>query len=52
MRDGNIIISKFGFHYIHFWTDNLEKGMNLLIVPVMGQIVSLLFFDKGGSGIK
>ena len=28
---------KFQLHcYVHFWTNNLGKGMNLLIFPAMG----------------
>ena len=39
-------------YYIHFWTNILEKGMNTLILPTMDQIVSLLFSNKDGCGIK
>ena len=38
--------------YIHFQTNTLRKGMNPLIPPAMGEIVSLLFFYKDVFGIK
>ena len=37
---------------IHFQTDTLEKGMNLLILPAMCYIVLLLFFFKDGFSIN
>ena len=37
-------------YYIHFWTNTLGKGMNLLVLSAVDQIVSLLF--KDGCGIK
>ena len=39
-------------YYIHFWANSLGKDMKLLILPVIGSIVSLLFFYKDGFGIK
>ena len=39
-------------YYIHFWTNVLGKGMNLLFSPAMGQIVSQLFFYKDDFSIK
>ena len=39
-------------YYVHIWTNTLEKGMNPLIPPAMGDIVSLMFFYKDGFGIK
>ena len=37
---------------IHFRINTLEKGTNLLILPVIDSTVSLLFFSKDGFGIK
>ena len=45
--DFGIVVCKFDIqsrYYIHFRTNTLGKGMNLLILPVMGYIVPLLFF--------
>ena len=39
-------------YYICFKTNNLEKSMNTLILPDMGLIVSLLFFNKNSFGMK
>ena len=39
MLDCNLIVSEFELqisYYIHFWTNALGKGMNLLIHPDMG----------------
>ena len=38
-------------YYVHFWTNTIEKGMNL-ILSVMGWIVSPLSFYKDGFDIK
>ena len=38
-KDYGIIVSDFEIqfrYYIHFWTNTLGKGMNSLILPVMG----------------
>ena len=40
------------FSYIHVRTDNLEKGINPIIFPAMGSIVSLLFVSMHRSGIR
>ena len=53
--DCRIVISEFELYsryYVHFRTNTLEKGMNALILPAMGQIVPQLFFSKDGFGIK
>ena len=37
--DCEIVVSEFELqlhYYIHFWTNTLGKGMNLLILPAMG----------------
>ena len=38
--DCNIVVSEFKFqsppYYVHFWTNFLGKGMNLVISPVIG----------------
>ena len=37
--DCGIVVSKFelqSLYYIHFWTNDFEKGMNSLILPDMG----------------
>ena len=39
-------------YYIHFQINPLQKDMNPLIPPVMSQIVSMLFFNMDGFGIK
>ena len=39
-------------YYVHFRTNTLRKGMNPIIPPVMGWIVSLPFFYMEGFGIK
>ena len=55
MLDCDIVVSEFEFqsrNYIHFSTNTLRKGMNPLILPNMGKIVSLLFFYKDGFTIK
>ena len=39
-------------YYVHFQSNTRGKGMNSLILPAMGLIVQLLFFYKGGIGIK
>ena len=44
--DCGIVVSKFvlqSHYYVHFQTNTLGKDMNPLIVPVMGEIASLLF---------
>ena len=48
-------VSKFELqlrYNIHFWTNTLEKGMNSLISPAVGQIVQLLLFYKDDFDIK
>ena len=53
--DCDIVVSEFELqphYYVHFRTNTLEKGMNLLILTVMGNIISLLFFYKYGFSIK
>ena len=45
--DCGIVVREFvlqSFYYVHFLANTLGKGMNLLILPAMGKIVSLLFF--------
>ena len=52
--DCDIVASEFEFqlhYYAHIWTNTLRKGMKPLTLPVMGLIVSLLFY-KDGFGIK
>ena len=53
--DCEIVVSEFDLqscYYVHFQTNTLRKGMNPLILPAMGWIVSLLFFLENGFGIK
>ena len=53
--DCRIVISEFELksrYYVHFRTNTLGKGMNPLILPVMGEILTLLFFSKDSFGIK
>ena len=53
--DCRIIVSEFklqSYYYIHFQTNTLGKGMNPLILPAMGYIVLLLFFEKDRFGIE
>ena len=53
--DFGIIVCKFEIllcYYVHFRKNTLGKGMNLLILPAMGEIVSLLFFLIAGLVIK
>ena len=50
-----IVVSEFELqprYYVHFRTNTLGKGINPLILPVMGYIVQLLFFSNDGFGIK
>ena len=50
--DCDIVIREFELqtrHYVHLRTNTLGKGMSS---PTMDPIVSLLFFDKDGFGIK
>ena len=45
--DCGIVVREFELqsrYYAHFQTNTLGKGMNLLILPAMGQIVAPLFF--------
>ena len=45
----DIAVSEFeiqSFHYIHFWTNSLEKVMNSLIPPDTELIVPLPIFHK------
>ena len=39
-------------YYVHFRANTLGKGMNPLILPAMGYIVPLLFFEENVFGIK
>ena len=44
--DCNLEVNKFELqsrYYVHFRTNTLGKGMNPLILPAMGKILSLLF---------
>ena len=53
--DCNIIKCKFElqlYYYVLFWANTLGKSINPLILPVMSEIVLLLFFYKDGFGIK
>ena len=53
--DCDIFVNKFKLqscYCIHFQTNALGKGVNPLILPVMGWIVPLLFFYKDTFGIK
>ena len=53
--DSEIIVSEFvlkSCYYVHFRTSTLGKGMKPLILPGMGEIVPLLFFEENGLGIK
>ena len=53
--DCNPIVSEFKlqlYYYVHFQTNALGKGMNFLVPPAMGSIVSLLSYNKDGLGIK
>ena len=47
-----IVVSELEFqlhYYVHFQTNTLGKGMNPLILPVMGSIVPTLFYKDGFS---
>ena len=51
--DCAIVVSEFKLqscYYVHFWTNALGKGINP--PKAIGSIVALLFFSKGGFGIK
>ena len=51
--DCGIVVREFELrsrYYVHFRT--LGKGMNPLILPAMGKIVTLLFVWENGIGIK
>ena len=53
--NSGIVVSEFVLqsrYYVHFWTNTLGKGMNLLILSAMDWIVPLLFFKENGFGIK
>ena len=39
-------------YYVHFRVNTHGKGMNLRILPAMGETVPLLFFYENGFGIK
>ena len=55
MLDCNIVVSEFelqSHYYMHFLTNSLRKGMNLLIPPAIGSIVPLPFFYKDCFDIK
>ena len=53
--DCGIVVSEFllqSRYYDHFRANTHGKGMNPLILPAMGKIVSLLFFKENSIGIK
>ena len=53
--DCGIVVREFVLqsrYYVHFRANTLGKGMNPLILQVMGLIVLLLFFEENGFGIK
>ena len=53
--DCRIVAREFEFqshYYVHLRTNTLGKGMNPLILPAMGETVSLLFFWNNNFGIK
>ena len=53
--DCGIVVSEFVLqlrYYVHFRANTLGKGMNPLILPALGNIVPLLFFEENGFGIK
>ena len=55
LLDYGIVVNEFKFqsnYYIHFKINPFGKGMNLLISPLMGKIVSLLFYSSDTVGIK
>ena len=48
-----IIVSKFKLnYYVQFQINTIGKGMNLLILPAMGQIVPLLVIYKDAFGLN
>ena len=52
--DCRIVVREFEFqsrYHIHFRSNTLGKGMNLHILPDMGKIVPLQFFEKDIFGI-
>ena len=55
VMDCGIVVRAFELqsrYYIHFRINTLGKGMNPLILPVMGEIASQLFFSNNDFGIK
>ena len=45
--DCDIVVSEFELqsrYYVHFQTNTLSKGIKLLIIPVVCEIVLLIFF--------
>ena len=53
--DCGIVVREFVLqsrYYVHFRANTLGKGMNPLILPAMGKIVPLLFFEENSFGIK
>ena len=52
--DYGIVVREFVLqsrYYVNFRANTLGKGMHPLILPVMDQIVPLLFFKENGFGI-
>ena len=55
MLDCKIIVNDFEHqlhYYIHFQTNTIVKGMNIIIPPTMGWMVPLLLFYKDSFLIK
>ena len=55
VRDCGLYVNGFELqlcYYVQFRINTSKKGMNLLILPTMGLIVSLLFFFEDNIGIK
>ena len=53
--DNNIVISEFKIQspfYIYLWINTFRKEINSLMSPVMGKIVSQLFFYKDSFGTE
>ena len=54
VMDCRIVVCEFVLqsrYYVHFRATTLGKGINLLILPAMGQI-ALLLFSENSFGIK
>ena len=53
--DCGIVVCEFVLqsrYYVHFRANTHRKDMNHLILPGMGQIVPLLFFEENGFGFN